>query len=516
MGDDQTPGSIVYETLANLRAAPENPITTIAWMSYLNHIGEQAFHDGGALVEIAKNQANFLGQVNKIIAAANWADEAAQGTLASEPLAYEQDLDLDGEMEFVMHNDRVFAIFENDGGRLEFAFTFNAEYGPIQVIAPASQYFFGPHPGLGFVFQNGEATIPLGWPYTPDGAFVDDVDADGQFEYEPLVASIVGQSLTFSYETHPVSKTFTLDGDTLQVHYEREGIESLNLGFANAVNQLGVFERDWYWNFERVEMQEVLGWQMKSGGAVLLHVDSETAVDTVSFSDSPARAEMQQREDDSTYPEGHWMCFPCSWIKVWDTDKVDFSLTLRAAPIDKSAYTPIPTPTPTSIPPTPGPTPSTEQIEQGYVVYDDELAEGWSLDPWSGTAELFSSASVYQGSSAIEVMLEPWGAITFDNASFDTSAYDYMVFNLNGGATADQALYVEMISVDNITLGKAELADFIEDYPLQPGEWHRVMIPLSTLNPGLQNFGWFDIGDVSGEGASTFYIDEIRFVTTEP
>ena len=73
-----------------------------------------------------------------------------------------------------------------------------------------------------------------------------------------------------------------------------------------------------------------------------------------------------------------------------------------------------------------------------------------------------------------------------------------------------------MISVDNITLGKAELADFIEDYPLQPGEWHRVMIPLSTLNPGLQNFGWFDIGDVSGEGASTFYIDEIRFVTTEP
>jgi len=88
MGDDKTPGSIVYETLTNLRAAPDNPITTIAWLSYFNHIGEQAFHDGGALVEVAKNQANLLGQVNKIVAAANWADEAAQGALPNEILVF--------------------------------------------------------------------------------------------------------------------------------------------------------------------------------------------------------------------------------------------------------------------------------------------------------------------------------------------------------------------------------------------------------------------------------------------
>jgi len=301
------------------------------------------------------------------------------------------------------------------------------------------------------------------------------------------------------------------------VHYELGPFETLNLGFAPAVNQLGVFDKDWIRNYAPVEMQEVLGWQMSNGGSVLLNIENIDSYQTASFYDSPARAEMQQREDDRTYPEGHWMCFPCSWIKIWDTQETDFSLTLSAAPIDTSSFTPIPTPTPTPIPPTPGPTPSSGQIDQGYVVYDDGLSEGWSLDPWSGTADLFSSASVYQGVNAIEITLEPeGGAITFDNWGFDTSPYDYMIFYINGSATADQELYVEMISVDNQTLGRAELVDFIEDYPLQPDKWHRVMIPLSSLNPSSGNFGWFDVGDAAGAGASAFYVDEIRFVTTRP
>jgi hypothetical protein len=179
-------------------------------------------------------------------------------------------------------------------------------------------------------------------------------------------------------------------------------------------------------------------------------------------------------------------------------------LTLSAAPIDESAFTP-----------TPNPTPSTGQIEQGYLVYDDKLAEGWTLNPWNGTAD-FSSVSVYQGSGAIEITLPAGGAILLDNWDFDTSFYDYMVFYLNGSSIADQALYIEMISVDNITLGRAELVDYIEDDPLQPNKWHRVMIPLTILNPNRENFGWFDLGDASGNGASAFFIDEIRFVSAEP
>ncbi|MBC8505835.1 MAG: VCBS repeat-containing protein [Anaerolineales bacterium] len=180
-----------------------------------------------------------------------------------------------------------------------------------------------------------------------------------------------------------------------------------------------------------------------------------------------------------------------------------------------SAPQPVEACTPNVKPP-PSPTTCEAPPVEDYIVYSDDVAPGWSFDPWSGTANLSSLASVYQGENAMEVTLEPGGAITFDNWSFDTSSYDYMVFYLNGGATADQELYIEMKSGNNVSFGRAYLPDYIEDYPLQHGEWHLVMVPLNILNPEAKPFAWFDFGDASGNGAATFYIDEIRFVSSVP
>lgn len=139
------------------------------------------------------------------------------------------------------------------------------------------------------------------------------------------------------------------------------------------------------------------------------------------------------------------------------------------------------------------------------------------LNPWSGTADLFSSANAYQGSNAIEITLEPSGGVSFAIGSFDASTYDYLVFYLNGGDPANQELYVEMKSESDIPFGpRAYLADYIENYPLQPGEWHRVAVPLNILNLEGKPVSWFDMGDASGVGAATFYIDEIRFVASGP
>ncbi len=74
-----------------------------------------------------------------------------------------------------------------------------------------------------------------------------------------------------------------------------------------------------------------------------------------------------------------------------------------------------------------------------------------------------------------------------------------------------------MKSKTNVQLGdNAYLVDFMEDYLLKPGQWHKVVLPVNLLNPQGLPFGWFDIGGVSGNGASTFYVDEIRLVAAEP
>ncbi len=44
------------------------------------------------------------------------------------------------------------------------------------------------------------------------------------------------------------------------------------------------------------------------------------------------------------------------------------------------------------------------------------------------------------------------------------------------------------------------------------GQWQLVAIPMALLNPQSLPFAWFDIGDVSGAGASTFYLDDIHLV----
>jgi len=174
---------------------------------------------------------------------------------------------------------------------------------------------------------------------------------------------------------------------------------------------------------------------------------------------------------------------------------------------------PFPTPTPV------GPTPSTEQFDEGYVIYDDTLTEPWSLNPWGGSADPSSTAAVYEGMNAVELSIRPGGGIAFDGGMAPDILQDYthLVFYFNGGERADQNTYIEMFVGEDVLVGdQAYLTDYVEGGPIQPGEWYKVSIPLSVLNPEGLLFEWFNIMDASGNGAATFYIDEIRFVTAGP
>jgi hypothetical protein len=72
------------------------------------------------------------------------------------------------------------------------------------------------------------------------------------------------------------------------------------------------------------------------------------------------------------------------------------------------------------------------------------------------------------------------------------------------------------MSFQGTPVGSVDLSRYIEDFPLQPGQWHRVAIPLSDLNAEGASIDDFTITDASGGGASTFYIDEIRLVAGGP
>jgi|GEM_PF-2805473 len=330
MGDDYTSGTIIYETLQNLRGAPDNDLTLLAWLSYFMNISEQTFHDGQYLSATAKLKANYVSHVNKIVAAAVWADEAAHGTMPETTQVSSWDLDLDGEEEYILSNDKVFAIFENDGARVEYAFAWSAERGAIELICPTNQYFLM-DAGWGWDYGDGEIAIAPTWNRAPDAAFTQTNGSSWDYNYAIFDASINGDTLAFvSQDTH-ISKRYALEGNTIHAHYDLSGIDMIELGVGLTVNMLNMFQRDWSENIEPVDLGSSLGWRTTEGGFALVNFGGASLISQNSFLDSPARVEMRERSSqDPPYPIGHSLYYPYHCVSLNGAGSFDLSVTLQS------------------------------------------------------------------------------------------------------------------------------------------------------------------------------------------
>lgn len=353
MGDDRTPGTIVYETLRNLRAAPDNALARLAWRAYFTTISEQTFHAGEKpdegtggpyLYRGAKALANLVRQVNKIVAGAVWAEGAARGRWTARTQVVSADLDLDGEDEHVLQNDRLFAIFEDDGARLEYAFAYDPSVGPVALVAP---FYVTMLPGR-TDFEAGES------PPETSGIEVAFEDAawgeNKRFRSDRFSVQADTDSLTFSSPDGRLKKTFRLEGNTLLAHYATHDIGDLTIGFALPVGLLGLYSPGWWERIKPVSTKGNVGWQAAGEGYAVVNL-LDTRLNTyLSFLDSPARKEMRERND-QPYTPGHWQPFPFGEVSVVGRGKFDVSLTL-------AARAPAPTAVATqTVPASPGTTP---------------------------------------------------------------------------------------------------------------------------------------------------------------
>jgi hypothetical protein len=334
MGDDKTPGTIVYETLHNLRAAPDNGVTRLAWLAYFMNIGEQTFHaysffkpgehgddwGGKYLHPAAKIRANLLGQINKIVAAANWADEVASGYLSDSSLCLSRDLDLDGENEYILENNKVFAIFENDGGRMEYGFTYDSTVGPVQIVAPTYQLGLANFGRTNY----GEGELPTENPSLGETAFE-------EAEYRNSVFTVVpdDKSLTFTSADSRINKTFSLEDNTIVAHYVVTNLNYLTLGSGFAVNVANMYSgSNWWETLVKVNTPEAVGCQVGDGGVATMSrmVPDNHRLD--SFIDSPVREEMMERDDPASYSPGYWLFFPYNIVSEPHFGSGEFTIRL--------------------------------------------------------------------------------------------------------------------------------------------------------------------------------------------
>jgi len=329
-GDYKTPGTLAYETIANLESAPDNALTDLAWLTFLHHTCEITFHDKEKLTTVAKARATHLPQSNKIVEAARWAQAAGEGQYSGATVTRQADLDLDGENEYIIHNDRVFAILENDGGRVEYAFAWSAATGAVQLVAPLTQVS-APYGGDEIV-QAGEVAMLINQG-SDLSVFRDFYASNFEGFFDVMSVEVREKALVFGSPDGTITKTFTLDGDTLTATYDLDGNEAINTDFCFVTNMRGRFERDWNDKFAFIDDEDKVGWQSANGGYAVVNRLQPWPIGPGSSLDSPTKDEPWQYENNEGYDWGHWLHLPysCATVNYNAKDATyDISITLRA------------------------------------------------------------------------------------------------------------------------------------------------------------------------------------------
>ncbi len=123
-----------------LSAAPANTISESGWYTLMTNLYETGWHDylGGPISGWEHNNSAHIKQASVYAEAARWAG----GLYANPAAAYFSDIDKDGYQELVIHNDRVFAVFEANGGRAVNVFAKGNGYA-YSVVGDDNVYWYG-------------------------------------------------------------------------------------------------------------------------------------------------------------------------------------------------------------------------------------------------------------------------------------------------------------------------------------------------------------------------------------
>ncbi|KXI27248.1 hypothetical protein [Paraglaciecola hydrolytica] len=139
------------------------------------------------------------------------------------------------------------------------------------------------------------------------------------------------------------------------------------------------------------------------------------------------------------------------------------------------------------------------QENSPFVVYDDELKNGWVNWSWGKISMSHPAGSA----KPIKVEGEPWSALALHHEPFSIEGFSKLTFFINGGLEGGQTLAIKLI-VDGKPLDS--------NYLIQPKmkSWAVAEVLLSDLGAnGSQIDGiWFQ---TQAEKSAPYYVTRIQF-----
>lgn len=143
-----------------------------------------------------------------------------------------------------------------------------------------------------------------------------------------------------------------------------------------------------------------------------------------------------------------------------------------------------------------------------YSIFIDALHADWSTSEWGGTHDL-ASTEVALGEYSIKSVREAWSGLTFLAPNIPFDEYDALTVSVYGtGSVGDKV---------QIALNDFDGAQTVQPIDLIPGEWNKVVIPLSDFYPNggaPDTIFRMDFQESSNTGLAQyiFYIDDFGFL----
>jgi hypothetical protein len=267
-----------------LSTAPANVLTDAAWDMF------DALAETGADEQQDALQAQYLGDVGAVLAAARWA-------AAPTPQANcEVDVDFDGMDECVLASKTLFAVFERDGGRLAWLFSMRAGQ-PHEIIGGTEQFEVGLSDRSLWQIERGPAADPRQIP----GAFV-----DADFPWSPYEVNSLGpDSLTLTSADGSRSKAFRLLPGGVSAEYRLQA--PLETRISLTLDPWRRFGPGWATAYHSRLQPDTATWTLRGGPSAALQGSRRTAF--AAFNDS-LDSLYGPENPDQEFPPGHYVPFP--------------------------------------------------------------------------------------------------------------------------------------------------------------------------------------------------------------
>lgn len=255
-------------------------------------------------------QAQYLGEVGILQAASQWAESPAPRA------SCDADLDYDLIDECILATDRLFAVFERDGGRLAYLFSLDDAGQPHQLVGGTDQFVAGLSDRSQWRIEQGPAADPG----QISGAFV---DADVPWLLY-AVSSLGPDSLTLTSTDGQRMKSFRLLSDAVSCEYGLR--EPVPARFALTLDPWLRFHQGWGSGYYGRVGDDRVTWSVRGGPSVSIQAEGRTGFsasnDTIDWLYGP-------EDPNQGFAPGHYLPFPMAVADFEVHDGAKFILRLK-------------------------------------------------------------------------------------------------------------------------------------------------------------------------------------------